>query len=171
MFRSLTLSAVIAAAVAAPVQAADLHFCWRGANGFTMTGEFGVPDSALTGGMITEDQISYFRITGYEVGIPVGRWSMDDLAAGSTFHLRFDTATMSFPTGGSYPGPASQGWNANGEVNNCGDKGFGFNSGNHAQDLCLYGVWVEHSSIAPQTPLRASTVAYTPDCRLRDFSS
>jgi hypothetical protein len=63
---------------------------------------------------------------------------------------------MIFLTGGSFAGFASQGWNANGDVTDCGTPGFGFNSGNFAQDICLNGAYVEASSIAPDTPLLAT---------------
>ena len=43
--------------------------------------------------------------------------------------------------------------------------GFGFNSGNFAQDICLNGAYVEASSIAPDTPLLATLDPVTPDCR------
>lgn len=69
---------------------------------------------------------------------------------------------MIFLTGGSFAGFASQGWNANGDVTDCGTPGFGFNSGNFAQDICLNGAYVEASSIAPDTLLLATLDHATP---------
>lgn len=130
-----------------------------------MTGVIAFPDALMSRPLITERDVTAFRITGYERGVAVGQWSLADRGAGTTWHLRFDPRALTFPTGGSYPGDAGQGWNANGEVDNCGSSGFGFNSGNYAQDICLYGVWIEQSSIDPATPLRATTDPVTPDCR------
>jgi hypothetical protein len=48
-----------------------------------------------------------------------------------------------------------QEWNANGQVDDCGSPGFGFNGGNWAQDFCIDNVWIEESSIDPDTPLPA----------------
>ena len=102
--------------LAAPAQAAQFNFCWQGAGGYTMTGVIGFPDRALSSDMVTERDLTRFEITGYENLIPVGRWTLDDRKPGSTFHVRFDPQTMTFPTGGSFPGNDSQGWNANGDV-------------------------------------------------------
>ena len=157
--------------LAAPAQAAQFNFCWQGAGGYTMTGVIGFPDRALSSDMVTERDLTRFEITGYENLIPVGRWTLDDRKPGSTFHVRFDPQTMTFPTGGSFPGNDSQGWNANGDVTDCGPKGFGFNSGNYAQDICLYGIWMDRSSIHPATPFFVTTGPVTPDCKGLDLSS
>ena len=114
---------------------------------------------------MTERDVTAFRITGYERGVMIGQWDMSERGANTTWHLRFDPGSRVFPTGGSFPGERSQGWNANGEVTDCGRRGFGFNSGNYAQDICLYGVWIAQSSIPPETPLFATTEPVTPDCR------
>jgi hypothetical protein len=156
--------AALAACVALPVEAAQFNFCWLGANGFTMTGVIGFPDAALSKPLVTEADVTLFRITGYEDGVAIGRWSLDDLKPGTTWLLRFDPATLTFPTGGNFPGDAAQGWNADGDVQDCGPGGFGFNSGNYAQDICLNGVWIAQSSIDPATPLRATTDPVTAQC-------
>ena len=149
--------------------AAEFNFCWAGAGGYTMTGRIAFPDDLLDAPIITERDVTAFEITGYEHGVAIGRWSMSDRTPSTTWHLRFDPETLTFPTGGSFPGERSQGWNANGEVTDCGRRGFGFNSGNYAQDICLYGVWIAQSSIPPETPFRATPNAVTPDCRAVDF--
>ncbi|NDV02666.1 hypothetical protein GZA08_17000 [Pseudoroseicyclus sp. CLL3-39] len=152
------------ALAATPAAAAEFPFCWRGANGYTMTGAIAFPDKLMGQGLVTEDDVTGFEITGYLDGTPVGRWSMDELTDETTWHLSFDPAELRFLTGGSFPGPQSQGWNANGEVSDCGKGGFGFNSGNWAQDLCIDGTWISDSSIPPATPFFASTVPVTPAC-------
>lgn len=158
-------AAALLACLAVPAQAAQFEFCWAGANGFTMTGVIGFPDALMARDVITERDVTAFAITGYERGVAIGGWSMTEAGPGTTWHLRFVPATLTFPTGGSFPGEASQGWNANGDVDDCGRDGFGFNSGNYAQDVCWRGVWIEQSSIHPATPLRATTQAVTPECR------
>jgi hypothetical protein len=46
-------------------------------------------------------------------------------------------------------------------VTNCGKPGFGFNSGNYAQDICVNGTYIQASSIDPATPL---TATFPPSC-------
>ncbi|WP_245820414.1 hypothetical protein [Flavimaricola marinus] len=165
MIRQGALLAGVCACLAAPVQAARFNFCWAGAGGYTMTGVIGFPDDLLSKPVITEADVTEFRITGYLSGVAIGGWSLAERSRDTTWHLRFDPATLTFPTGGSFPGEQSQGWNADGDVEDCGRDGFGFNSGNYAQDVCWKGVWIEQSSIDPATPLRATTQAVTPECR------
>lgn len=155
--------------MATPLRAAEFNFCWLGAGGYTMTGTIRFPDAYLSAPIVTEREVTGFEITGYEHGVRIGSWSLAERKAETTWHLRFDPRTLTFPTGGSFPGDHSQGWNANGDVTDCGDKGFGFNSGNYAQDVCLFGVWISQSSIAPETPFRATPNPVTPDCRAVDY--
>jgi len=163
--------ALLAALMPAMAGAAQFNFCWVGAGGYTMTGTIAFPDRYLDAPVITENEVTRFEITGYEHLVPVGRWSLAERRGGDTWHLRFLPGRMEFPTGGSFPGPDAQGWNANGDVTDCGAKGFGFNSGNYAQDVCLFGTWVRASSIPPDTPLFATTAPVTPDCRNAEFTS
>jgi len=165
------MSLALAAALPLQLAAAEFNFCWAGGGGYTMTGQIAFPDRLMSASMITEADVTGFRITGYEHGVAIGHWDMQSRRPGTTWHLRFDPQTLTFPTGGNYPGEQSQGWNANGEVTDCGRKGFGFNSGNYAQDLCLYGVWISQSSIPPSTPFRATTGPVSIDCRVIDHLS
>lgn len=158
-------AAALLACLAMPAQAAQFNFCWAGEGGYTLTGVIGFPDALMARNVITQDDVTVFRITGYERGVAIGRWGLKDLQAETTWHLRFVPATLTFPTGGSFPGENSQGWNANGDVNDCGPNGFGFNSGNYAQDICWNGIYIEQSSIDPATPFRATTQGVTPECR------
>ncbi len=164
-------AAAIALVLPATAMAADYNFCWAGAGGYSMTGVISFPDALLSKQVITEADVTRFEITGYQNSVPIGTWSLSERTRSSTWHLRFLPQEMRFPTGGSFPGPDSQGWNADGEVEDCGRRGFGFNSGNYAQDICLYGVWVRQSSIPPETPLYATTGPVTPDCRFVDMTS
>ena len=77
--------------------AAEFNFCWRGANGYTMTGKLAFADSLMTAPVVTEDDLRLFRINGFENGIRIGQWSMQDHRPGDTWHLRFDPRTKTFP--------------------------------------------------------------------------
>ena len=158
------LATLLAICTAWPLAAADLNFCWQGANGYTMTGKMEFPDALMSHAVLTEQHVTRFKISGYQNGTLIGSWDSRDAAPGATFHLRFDPVAMRFLTGGSFPGTFSQGWNADGTAANCGQAGFGFNSGNYAQDFCLDGAWISDSSIDPATPLLATTSPVAPDC-------
>ncbi|SEN33279.1 hypothetical protein SAMN04488003_11380 [Loktanella fryxellensis] len=150
---------------ALPASAATLNLCWVGAGGYTMTGRMQVADAAMTAGrVLTEDDVQRFKITGYRDGRLLGTWDMVQARPGTTFHLRFDPATMTFPTGGSFDSNVSQGWNANGAVDDCGTPGFGWNSGNIGQDVCFDGTYIMDSTIDPKTPLFATYDPVSPDC-------
>jgi hypothetical protein len=60
-----------------------------------------------------------------------------------------------FCDGGLSNTDGGQEWNANGYVENCGNPGFGFNSGAGAQDVCINGRFMFESSIASETPFPA----------------
>lgn len=168
MIRALVATAACLAA--GPGQAAQFNFCWLGAGGYSLTGVIAFPDALLSAPMITEADVTRFEITGYAFGVQIGAWDIATRARSATWHLRFDPQTLTFPTGGSFGSDASQGWNASGTVDDCGRAGFGFNSGNYAQDICLYGVYVVQSSIDPTTPLRATTDEVSPNCQGRPLS-
>lgn len=146
-------------------QAAIVHFCWVGGNGYTMTGTMEFPDELLDAEMITEADVTRFKISGYLDGQLIGTWSLDQLTPTTSWTLRYLPRTMVFPT---TEGPLSgsyQEWNADGTATDCGPGGFGFNAGNYAQDFCLNGVWVEPSGVPPETPFVAQTTApYRSDC-------
>jgi len=145
--------------------AATLNLCWTGGSGYTMTGRMDLPDKAMRKTLVTEADITAFQITGYLKGERIGSWSLKDRKPNTTWILRFEPKTLSFPVGGNFGSLVSQGWNADGNVDDCGTPGFGFNSGNYAQDVCINGVYIEASSIDPDTPLMATYDPVTPDCR------
>jgi hypothetical protein len=151
-------SLLIAALAAAPAAASNalFQFCWTGANGYTMEGRIEFPSALQNTGIITEADVTDFQIIGFLDGVAIGSWSLDQRTPQTSWTLRFDTTTLRFPTGGIRSENSYQEWNANGQVNNCGASGgFGFNGGNYAQDVCLDNLWVEDSSIDPNTPLFA----------------
>ena len=151
--------------------ASDFSFCWIGANGYSMTGRMAVATGAPVDRVITEADVKTFKIAGYHDGNLLGTWDIRDLTDGDTWHLRFDMATQTFLTGGSFPTQNSQGWNANGGAADCGNPGFGFNSGNNAQDVCVNGTWIQASSIPPTTPLTATPTTSPNQCRALPFLS
>lgn len=124
-----------------------------------------MPDSAMFKTILTEADVTRFKISGYHNGQLIGTWDSDARNANTTWHLRFDPAGMIFLTGGRFPNFASQGWNADGNVTGCGTPGFGFNAGDYSQDLCLNGTYITDSQIDPDTPLVATFDPVTPDCR------
>lgn len=139
-------------ALATPAQSATHGFCWRGENGYRMEGFLSYPD-AMRGRVVTERDVTGFGITGWKDDAYLGRWSLKQRGPGTSWVLRFDTRTLSFPMGGLPQEGSYQAWNANGIVTDCGDPGFGFNGGNAAQDVCVDGEFRRDSSIAPDTPL------------------
>ncbi len=156
-------AALLTVALTAPAQAADFEFCWVGANDYTMTGAMTVPDTALTG-IVTQDDVIAFSITGFHRSLPIGRWDMSDLTSTTAWHLRFDPVGMTFPTGGIHNGPSGQAWNASGFVDDCGAPGFGFNSGTNARDLCVNGEFVTASSISRYTDFPVFLAGATMQC-------
>lgn len=163
MIRTLALIGLLAP----PADAAVIHICWQGSNGYTMTGRMEFPDRMLTAPVVTQDDITAFRITGYLEGQLLGKWDLSDRTDSTTWYLRYLPDSMTFPTNGEMRSPDNldQGWNANGDVTDCGSPGFGFNAANYAQDVCLNGIWVEPSGVPPETPFKSSTEApFTPDC-------
>lgn len=102
MPNALKVAAIVALTCAGSLNAATLNLCWRGAGGYTMTGRMILPDAAMYKTIVTEDDISKFKIAGYLNGQLIGMWNMDQRGPDTTWHLRFDPAGMSFPTGGSF---------------------------------------------------------------------
>lgn len=150
------LGAVLVAGVAAgPVAAANVHICWLGQNGYSMTGYMEFPDELLDAELITEEDVTVFRIAGYLDGELLGEWDKDTRRPDATWYLRYFPERMHFPTNGEILGPFDQGWNADGTAEDCAEGEFGFNAGNYAQDFCLSGVWVEPSGVLPETPFHA----------------
>lgn len=160
---SLALCAIAAAASAA--SAAQFQFCWVGNSGYTLEGIIEFPDALLDTGIITEADVTRFHIEGFHDGVPIGSWNTRQRTMETTWTLFFDTSRMEFPTGGQFFENSYQAWNANGEVNNCGPDGFGFNGGNWAQDICIDNTWIAASSIDPDTPLPAFDMGIELTCR------
>lgn len=160
MIRALALLVLSAT----PAAAADVHFCWTGANGYTMSGRMSFPDALAEGAVVTESEVTDFSIAGFRDGLPLGRWSLDMLAPGTSWNLNYDPSAGIFLTGEVSSGPFGQQWNADGNVSNCGSPGFGFNSGQSGQDICVDGTYVIDSTVPPGTPFAAKPVTERLDC-------
>lgn len=138
------------------------HICWRGANGYTMTGHFEYPDTLSGKSLIRESDLLEFHIEGFHDGVSIGQWSLDDLGPNTSWLLRYDPLRHIFPltdSSGLY-----QMWNANGGVDDCGTPGFGFNAGNGGQDICIDDTFVTASTIDPATPLTSFDRPQPVDC-------
>jgi hypothetical protein len=158
-------TALLLALLAAPARAELVHFCWAGANGYTMTGSMEFPDSLRDAPVITEGDVTRFRIAGFKDGRQIGAWDAGAREPNDTWYLRYFPRERLFPTNGEVPGPFDQGWNADGTAEDCDKDEWGFNAGSYAQDFCLGGVWVEESGVPPQKPFRTQATAPTdPAC-------
>ncbi len=140
-------AAALLLALASPATAADFEFCWEGANGYRMEGTMTVPDELMDEPLLTHNDITAFFIQGFKDDVPLGAWDMRQLTPTTSWNLSFDPRGMVFPTGGMHDGPKGQAWNAGGRADDCGDPGFGFNSGTNAQDVCVNNVWRTDSMI------------------------
>ncbi len=159
-------AAIVLTCLALPVQAADFEFCWIGNNGFAMSGTMSVQDQALNRTLVTESDVTAFTITGTQNGGPVGKWSLQNLSASTSWNLNFDPAAMAFVTGGFSTSNEGQQWNASGSVNTCGEAGFGFNSGASGQDVCIDNTWRGDSTILAATPLPVFPIGAGPPCSI-----
>lgn len=153
-------AAALLMTLATPAQAVTHAFCWIGADDYRIEGFITYPDDAT--GIVTEDTVTGFGITGWRGGAYLGEWSMTERTPTTSFTLRFDTDTLSFPMGGNIADGTYQEWNADGTATDCGTPGFGFNGGNRAQDVCVDGVFIEPSGISPDTPLSISPAGAPP---------
>lgn len=154
------------ALLASNAHAADYYFCWQGANGYTMTGQMSIVPSSLNKPVVTQDDVTLFKIAGYQEGTLLGKWDMATRDADDVWVLFFDPGRNAFMTPGDVGLGISQAWNANGDANDCGNPGFGFNLGNYAQDFCLNGRWVEESGMPPETTFLVSPTPVDPRCRV-----
>lgn len=146
--------------------AVDYYFCWEGANGYTMTGQMSVDPAAMARPLVTEADVTDFRIAGYLDGTLIGKWDMLTRNDNSPWQLHFDPIAGAFLTPDQVGLGVSQAWNAGGTADDCGNPGFGFNLGNYAQDFCLDGVWVEDSGMPPETPFLVSATPVSPICEI-----
>ncbi|MEL7184610.1 MAG: hypothetical protein AAFY65_09905 [Pseudomonadota bacterium] len=153
-------AALLFAALASPAQAVTYGFCWRGSNEYRIEGFISYPDGAT--GLITEDEVTGFGITGWRGESYLGQWSLKDLTDETSWTLRFDADALAFRMGGFPSEDSYQEWNANGFADDCGNPGFGFNGGNRAQDVCVNGQFIDESGIDPDTPLSIAPDAANP---------
>lgn len=162
----IRVAALALSLIATNAQAADYYFCWLGGNDYTMTGQMTINPVALNKPVVTQDDVTLFKIAGYLEGTLIGKWDMATRAPDASWVLNFDPARNAFMTPGDVGLGVSQAWNANGDANDCGNPGFGFNLGNYAQDFCLNGVWVQASGMPPETPFLVSPTPVDPQCRI-----
>lgn len=155
-------AAALLVALAAPAQAAEVFICWQGAGGYTMTGRMTYPDALSRRSIVTQDDVTGFRITGYFEGRVIGKWDLADRTPTTSWLLRYDPRRGVFPLVGL--NGLYQMWNANGDVNDCGTPGFGFNAGNGGQDFCIDDTFILSSSIPPDTPILGFSAPQSPDC-------
>ena len=158
-------AAALLAALALPARAEVIHFCWLGANGYTMVGQMELDPKALLRRVATERDVRRFRIAGYLDGELIGKWDLATAEPDDPWFLHFDTVERQFYPGAALGRGTTQGWNAGGTAQDCGPGGFGFNSGNFAQDFCLDGQWIEESGVAPDTPFLVQDSPPDPLCR------
>lgn len=160
--RSVAIAACLTVIATSAAQAETFFICWRGAGGYSMTGQMTVPDEALNRPIIFHDDVTEFQITGYFEGRTIGSWSLAELTPDTSWFLQYDVRGGFFPLknlNGLY-----QMWNANGAVNNCGVPGFGFNAGNAGQDVCVDNTYIISSSIAWDTPILTYDAPQNPSC-------
>ena len=155
---ALALAATLAAA---PLSAAEVFICWIGNGGYTMNGRMEYPDS-LQGRIVRQDDVTAFEITGYFEGRRIGHWSMADLTPETSWLVQYDSQGGYFPLVGA--DGLYQMWNANGFVDDCGVGGFGFNSGNGGQDVCIDNTYIASSTIDWDTPILGLADEPSPTC-------
>ena len=144
--------AILLALMGSTAAAETRYLCWRGNGGYTMTGRFTFPDSLATADLVTGAQVEEFEIEGFLDGEPVGRWSLADRTAQTSWLLRYSPVQGRFLVGDLDDG-LYQMWNGSGDVDDCGTPGFGFNAGNAGQDVCIDDTYIWQSTIDPLTPL------------------
>ena len=146
---------------ATPAQSAEFVFCWQGSNGYRLEGWMEVPDDKLSLPVVRHWDVTGFFIQGYHEDVPLGVWDLSMLTPETSWNLSFFPADMLFGTGGMHDSLEGQAWNAGGRADDCGDPGFGFNSGTNAQDLCVNNVWITDSMISRYTPFPVFDAATT----------
>ncbi len=149
---------LILSAGAVDAETMTYAFEWHGGEGYTLKGAMEYQSEAVTGRFVTAQDLTCFVIEGRMEDTPLGRWALTMRNEETTWRLHFDPLTDSFLVDGQgiwMP----QAWNMNGEGNNCGPDGFGFNIGNAAQDICLDNTLILESQAQPDRPFPAVRVS------------
>lgn len=144
---------------AAPAWASEAiyRFDWVGGDGYSMTGAVSF-DAANARGLLTQDDVICFEISGFRNGARIGGWRLSQKTDTTPWRLHFLPSQDRFlVVGDGIPMP--QAWNMDGDGLGCGKDGFGFNLGNIAQDLCLDETLLESSQVDPLRPFPATRVA------------
>ncbi len=116
------------------VQADPVEFQidWLGANDYTLSGSFTFDDSLLGTGVINQDDLLSFSISGFFAGSLLGTFD------GLPESFLFDARDLFFPVGENSDGSRNtQAWNF------IGDSGIGFLSGRFTQSLLLDGEFID----------------------------
>lgn len=154
--------------------AASYQFSWVGSDGYRLEGAFSIPGSLAQAKHIDERAVKCFWIAGYRSDNPVGQWNISQLTDETNWRLNFEPQSSRFRTGGHSQSQFGQEWNMNGFGIGCGEGGFGFNSGNATQDICINNLWIKSSIISPKTSLLAirndQIVFEAADCNLLEIS-
>lgn len=130
------------------------RFDWQGAGGYAMRGALAFDSAAIQSGYVLEPDVDCFFIEGFRDGKAIGRWALGMLSEDTTWVMTFNSAAGGFVVFGP-EAPMPQAWNMDGFGTDCGEKGFGFNIGNAAQDMCLDGRLLVESQIDPERPFPA----------------
>lgn len=149
--------ALLCCAGMAAAEPVTYAFEWQGSGGYAVRGGLKYDAAALQGPFVLEGDVSCFVIEATKDGAPVGRWALGMLNEETSWRLHFDPVAGSFLVEGEgiwMP----QAWNMNGEGNDCGAGGFGFNIGNAAQDICLDNTLIVPSQVVPERPFPAVRV-------------
>lgn len=130
------------------------EFQWVGGGGYGLSGAMSYDSAAISGPIVTEDDVTCFVIEGRHNGQPIGRWALGHLTSDTTWQLTFLPAQSAF-VGYNPITPMPQAWNMDGAGRNCGAGGFGFNIGNAAQDICVDGRLILESQAPPRGAIPA----------------
>lgn len=160
---AIFVALLLAGAVLPGVSAAqDVYaFRWEGSAGYRVDGILSVDPAQAVDGIVTEEAVTCFAITGWQDGRQIGSWLLSELTPETDWNLNLDIRTGQFRMGGHSSGPDGQAWNMDGGGTSCGPGGFGFNAGDAGQDLCLDGDYILASQVPPATPLAISPYAGT----------
>ena len=133
-----------------------------------MTGRMSLPDAAMFKTILTEADVTRFKISGYFEGRLIGTWDSGTRAPDATWHLRFDPAGMAFLTGGRFASFRLARLERGRQRRQIAAAPVSaFNSGDFSQDLCR-----ERRPMSKASSIDARHAArlllstpVTPDCR------
>ncbi|MEM9579398.1 MAG: hypothetical protein AAF891_01825 [Pseudomonadota bacterium] len=152
VFICTAIFCTLAAAAQAEVRA--YQFTWSGANGHRVTGALAYDADLTHGDLVREADLVCFSIEGMQGGRLLGRWALGMLTPQTSWRLFFVPSQSVFLVEGQGV-DMPQAWNMNGDGDDCGAGGFGFNIGSYAQDICVDGELIIDSQVSPYAPFAA----------------